>query len=227
MSSKTQNKKQASEFEREKKQVVQTEVKPMTFDDEVKQLWKNMMKTASHDLVGGTVGTFSEQIMGYGGTSGQLAEGQAVSLKQQPKHAEAASYMEKKPATSSEHMEYFRTVNNADKVSENRTEQQMTQAVEQIRIEIQKLIKTSKLVERTVKDATADKAPIKPGKYHISFFEFVLGTLREATKKLEDTASFGAVFQSKKQQSKYWKSYKKHGTSFGLSGERTVATQTG
>ena len=128
---------------------------------------------------------------------------------------------------TAEHMNYVRTNVEAEQSGESRTEMEVKRGVEEIRAEIQKLVKTSKLVERTVKDATADKAPVRPGKYHISFFEFVLGIIRDATQKLEDTVHFGAVFTSKKQQSKYWNMANKKGTSFMLSGERTTATQTG
>ena len=220
MSTKTQNKKQASEYEREKKQSA-GEVKPLTATGELNSLWKGLLKSGSQDIIGGSLSTFSEQMLGL-----PLSEGQAVSLKQK-QQVEIFEKQEKKPVIKYEHMEYFRTVNNADRIGETATERQVRQSVDQIRMEIQKLMKTSKLVERTVKDATADQAPIKPGKYHINFFEFVLSVIKDATRKLEDTVSYGAVFQSKKQQSKYWSSYKKSGTSFGLSGERTVATQTG
>lgn len=168
---KTQNKKQASEYEREKKQA-QAEVTPMTVDGELTNLWKGLLKSTGQDLVGASASSFSEQV--FGDILGnQLQEGQATSLK-----AQKAEKQEKKVAVTSEHIEYFRTVNNADRIGETRTEQQITQAVDQIRMEIQKLMKSSKIVEQTVKDATADKAPIKAGRYHLNFFEFVLGILR-------------------------------------------------
>jgi hypothetical protein len=217
---KTQNKKTASEYEREKKHS-QGEVTPMTVSGELRGLWKGILKSTNEQVLAPIPTTFSEQLVVNTLFGAQLQEGQKVSLKQQ----QAEKHENK--AVASEHIEYFRTVNNADRIGETRTEQQIVSAVEQIRMEIQKLMKSSKIVEQTVKDATADKAPIKPGRYHLNFFEFVLSVLREATKKLDDTAAFGAVFTSKKQQSKYWNSYKKQGTTFGLSGERTVATQTG
>src|SRR3989338_2649583 len=126
---------------------------PTTVSSEVKNLWKSMLKRTQEDIVGGSLKSASEQLLG----------------SSRPKQEEY-------------------------------------------------------LIERTVKDATADQAPVRPGKYHLSFFEFVLSVIRDATRKLEDSVSYGAVFTSKKQQSKYWSKYKKHGTTFGLSGERTTAT---
>jgi hypothetical protein len=193
---------------------------PTTLNEEIKALWKNMVDTGKQEVFGDLGKSISDQLLG-GGT---LEEGHEVSLK---KAEEAKDVAEKKVEVTSEHMEYFRTVQKAESYGDARTEHEIRQAVDQIRMEIQKLMKTSKIVERTVKDATAEAAPVKPGKYHITFFEFVLNVIRDATRKLEDAANLGAVFTSKKQQSKYWNSYKTHGTQFGLSGERTTATQTG
>lgn len=184
-------------------------------DDATKTLWDEMLKSSVTDVFG--------QVFGGGE---ELHEGQEVSLKKQA-HKQQETQEEEKQIVTSEHMEYFRTVQNADRIGESRTESEMRSAVEEIRMEIKKLTSTSKLVERTVKDAGADKTPIKPGKYHLNFFRFVLSLLRDATRKLEDSVSYGAVLSGKKQQSKYWSSYKAHGTSFGLSGERSTATQTG
>lgn len=196
---------------------------PTTFTDEAKKLWGNMLKNTSQDVVGGTLSSVSEQLLGSSESSEkQLAEGEEFVI-----NAKNNRESSEKPQITAEFMEYKRTVVNAERFGETRTEIEVKRAVDEIRAEIKKLTQTSKLVERTVKDATADQAPVRPGKYHLSFFEFVLGVIRDATRKLEDTVHFGAVFTSKKQQSRYWNSYKKHGTQFGLSGERTTATQTG
>ena len=199
-------------------------IEPLQPGDELKNLWKGLLDQSTHGLSDGLGEALSDQFFG----SADLQPGQEVSLarKQQQTPSKEQS-AERKPAVAMEHIEYFRTVQNVDRAPETRTETQISQAVEQIRLEIKKLVQTSKIVERTVKDATAEKAPVKPGKYHINFFEFVLNMLKDATRKLEDASSLGQVFTSKKQQSKYWNTYKKQGTSFGLSGERTTATQTG
>lgn len=209
---------------------------PTTFSDEAKALWENMLKNTRQDLVEGSVTSVAEQIIGTSKPSPEdyLIEGNVVSLDKykqarldSARQAKQEKAQEEKPQITAEFMEYKRTVVNAERTGETKTEMEVKRAVDEIRAEIRKLTQTSKLVERTVKDATADQAPIRPGKYHLSFFEFVLGVIRDATRKLEDTVHFGAVFTSKKQQSKYWNSYKRHGTQFGLSGERTTATQTG
>ncbi|EKD64839.1 MAG: hypothetical protein ACD_50C00286G0001 [uncultured bacterium] len=203
---------------------------PTTVSSEVKNLWKSMLKRTQEDIVGGSLKSASEQLLGSSRPKQEeyLIEGNIVSLDKYRQAKDAREKRaEEKPQVSMEHMSYFRRVENADNFAESKVETEVKQRVEEIRLEIKRLVKTSKIVERTVKDATADQAPVRPGKYHLSFFEFVLSVIRDATRKLEDSVSYGAVFTSKKQQSKYWSKYKKHGTTFGLSGERTTATQTG
>ncbi len=197
---------------------------PATLKGEAKKLADEAMKQTWDQLFAGSLSTASEQLLGFD-TGGDLHEGQEVSLKKQAHHAETA--LETAKAVTSEHMEYFREINNSENIGERRTEHEMRQAVDEIRMEIKRLMSTSKLVEQSVKDASADKTPVKPGKYHLNFFQFVLSVIREATQKLEDSVTFGSVLSGKKQQSKYWNSYKQHGTSFGLSSERSTATQTG
>ena len=198
---------------------------PTSIPEETKKLWDDMLKSTGRDIVGGSLTSISEQILGQSESGEQqMTEGQELIL--QAKNVQEKARDQESQMTA-EFMEYKRSVVNAERPAEAKNESEIKQAIQQIQAEIKKLTQTSKLVERTVKDATAEKAPVKPGKYHLSFFEFVLGVIRDATRKLDDTVHFGAVFTSKKQQSKYWNSYKKHGTQFGLSGERTTATQTG
>ncbi len=181
--------------------------------EDLRSLWKDLFVDPAKDTAKG-IGSQVEILFGI--QSAELKEGEEVDLKKT-----------EKPQVSEAHMEYFREVKNADVISENREGYQINQQIEELRIELKKLTSASKLVERAVKDAAAEQAPVRPGKYHIRFFEFVISVVKDATRKLEDAASFGALFTSKKKQRQYWNMYKKHGTTFGLSGERTTATQTG
>lgn len=181
--------------------------------EDLRSLWKDLFVDPAKDTAKG-IGSQMEILFGI--QSAELKEGQEVDLKKS-----------EKPQVAEAHMEYFREVKNADVISENREGHQINQQIEKLRIELKKLTSASKLVERAVKDAAAEQAPVKAGKYHLRFFEFVISVVKDATRKLEDAASFGALFTSKKRQRQYWNMYKKHGTTFGLSGERTTATQTG
>lgn len=187
---------------------------------EFKNIGKGVLNSATNDLFRDSGKNLWDQLLGAPEAPKKrgdnvLSEGEEMKLKNE------------KVAASSEFVEYKREVVYGDKKSENGENYIIRDQIEQIRLEIRKLVRTSKVVEQTVKDATTEKAPVKPGKYHVAFFEFVLGVIKDATRKLEDSAAMGAVFSGKKKQRQYWSMYKKHGTTFGLSGERTTATQTG
>jgi len=99
--------------------------------------------------------------------------------------------------------------------------------IQEIQIELKKITKTSRELEVEFKDVVMETLPVSPGKFHLNFFEWVLSQLRRARMRIEDSAHWTSVLKSKKSQRQYWSLFKKHGTSFGLSGERIVATQTG
>jgi hypothetical protein len=55
----------------------------------------------------------------------------------------------------------------------------------------------------------------------------MLTVIRGARMKVEDSGAWLSTMQGKKGKKNYWAMFKKHGTSFGMSNERQVATQTG
>ena len=99
--------------------------------------------------------------------------------------------------------------------------------IDEIKIELVKLAKSSKELEITFKNVTLEQQPINPGKYHLNFFEWMLVTIQNTRMRVEDSAAWLGVVSGKKNRKDYWSLSKKHGTSFSLSGERTAATQTG
>ncbi|HLD02068.1 MAG TPA: DUF5660 family protein, partial [Patescibacteria group bacterium] len=60
-----------------------------------------------------------------------------------------------------------------------------------------------------------------------NFFEWMLSVIRIARMKVEDSGAWMAALSSKKKGKGYWQMFKKHGTTFGMSHERNVSTQTG
>ncbi|MDZ7586919.1 MAG: DUF5660 family protein, partial [Patescibacteria group bacterium] len=77
-------------------------------------------------------------------------------------------------------------------------------------------------------DQASFQAVVNPGVYHQSFFERLLQLIKLARKKVADSRTWLSMQNHRCQkQSGYWQSVKKSGTSFMLSGERTVSTQSG
>lgn len=106
-------------------------------------------------------------------------------------------------------------------------EREMQYQIQEILVEIKQLAAASEELQVQFREVVSDQRITKPGKYHVGFFKFIITLLRQARKKVENSNSFLAALHSKKKQRGYWAMFKKHGTSFGMSNERNVSTQTG
>lgn len=182
--------------------------------DVLNDLWKN--------LLGGSGKAISEQLLGtpkYASRGGDLRPGEAASLRKQ---------QEKQPVARSEaHMEYFRGIKNADIAPTQRQDRILEEKVDQIRMEIRQLMATSKQLDTAFKSVKIEQRIVKAGKYHETLFDFIRALLKSARVRMEEGLSWSNTAKSKKQQRQYQNMAKKHGTSFTLNNERTVATQTG
>ncbi len=111
----------------------------------------------------------------------------------------------------------------------NNKDREVEQQIEAIRQELKALIAEILSMDSDVIEIQKTiEAPIeRAGKYHVSFLEKVRQLLRLVRARLADSKTWLGMCKSKKKQRGYWNMYKKKGTSFGLSNERTVATQAG
>ena len=169
------------------------------------------------DAAKGTFRGGLDQILGFPNkTSGDLQEGEELNLGETKKQI----YIE--PA-----LDYRREILH----SEERIRQEDSRIIEvQIReiiVELKKLTGASKELQVQFKEVAVEQLPENPGKYHMAFFEWLLSTIKLARMRVEESANWLSMFSSKKKKRKYWNMFKKHGTTFGLSNERVVATQTG
>ncbi len=98
--------------------------------------------------------------------------------------------------------------------------------IEAIRMELKALAHSVKQLRSEVTNQV-DQTPVDPGIYHLNFFERLKGILKILRQQVEDSRSWLNLWTSRKKKLGYWGRYKKHGTQFGLSSERTVATQAG
>ncbi len=153
--------------------------------------------------------------------AGDLEEGQdldLMSLEKNKKHDVAPG------------IDYRREILYGSEKVASKENQVLIQQIEMIVVELKKLAASSQELQIVFKDVVVTQNVVKPGKYHQSFFEWVLIVVRSARMRVEDAGAWLAVMhgkKSKKQQQNYWHMFKKHGTTFGLSNERVVATQTG
>jgi hypothetical protein len=94
-------------------------------------------------------------------------------------------------------------------------------------LELKQLSKSVKGLETQVRDVDTNMLPPTPGKYHETFFEYLLTVLKNARIRIEDSSNWLSVVAKKASRKGYWGMAKKHGTSYTLSADRAVAQQVG
>ncbi|OGG30239.1 hypothetical protein A2973_01055 [Candidatus Gottesmanbacteria bacterium RIFCSPLOWO2_01_FULL_49_10] len=100
------------------------------------------------------------------------------------------------------------------------------QKLEAVRLELRSLSTTIKKFHQEVIQAV-EEIPVHPGIYHLNFLDRLQGIIRILRQQVEDGSNWLSLWTGRKQKKQYWGMYKKHGTKFGLSSERTLATQAG
>jgi hypothetical protein len=105
-------------------------------------------------------------------------------------------------------------------------EAQVAHKIDEIRMEIKALIAEVKTVDKEIKEA-ADGQVVSPDTYHLNYLDRIKVMLKNMLKQLTESRSWLSTQKSRRKQRGYWAMYKKRGTTFGLSHERVVATQTG
>lgn len=189
--------------------------------DTIRAMWEDFFKVSAKQ-------TLPEQLLNSRSETTNnlpkeevLQEGKEISLLPE-KSSE-------KPKANLEHREYFRSIDRGEKPSQEEAENQ--QHIDALQSEIKKLIKASKEMETAFKQVshqvTVENRTEKASKYQVNFLEWILITVRNARVRVEEGKNWLALFTSKKGQQKYWNQFSKKGTSFSLSSERNVATQTG
>ncbi len=156
-----------------------------------------------------------------GQMSGDLTEGEELDLtRKQQKLAEKLSNIEAG-------YDYKNEILHFEKKEAQETQTQTSSRVQEILVEIKNLSKSVKELEIEVKDVSMDSVPAKAGKYHQTFFEYLLTVLRNARLRVENSANWLHALTGKKAKKGYWDLAKKHGTSYSLSADRVVSQQVG
>jgi hypothetical protein len=123
--------------------------------------------------------------------------------------------------------EYVRGILHSREQAASAENAEMKQTINAIVAELERIAQTAQIMEKEVAQVTMMESPEEVGTYHVNFFEWMLLVLQQARAKIEDSGAWMTALTSKKSKRGYWQMFKKHGTSFGMSNERMVATQTG
>lgn len=105
--------------------------------------------------------------------------------------------------------------------------QETTVILQKLKEQVSQLEKSNKGLVTQLSKVKVEQIPQKSGIYYIRFLEWLLIVVRQMRTKVEEGQAWLSTFNQRKRKIGYWKMYKKHGTTFGLSYERTMATQTG
>ena len=137
--------------------------------------------------------------------------------------------VEKPKAQKEAAINYHREMAQSSERSSRKEVSELSQRIEQISAELRRLISSSKVLQMEFAQVAVEQTPTTVGEYHVNFLEWMLIVIRNAREKVEDSGAWLGTVKGKngKKSSGYWDMFKKHGTSFGLSNERSVATQTG
>lgn len=191
---------------------------------------RDMGREVLSDLTVNSAGAMWEQVFGsYSeevATKGDLTEGQELDLsgaqkKEAVRHEEKTTHIEAG-------IDYRREILQGSEKIARAQNQEYSAQIQEIIGELKRLVSSSKELENQFKDVTmVNVTAVKAGKYQMNFFKWVLITVRQARIKVEDSGAWLAMFKKKKGQKQYWAMFKKHGTSFAMSNERVLATQTG
>jgi hypothetical protein len=103
---------------------------------------------------------------------------------------------------------------------------QVKQQLEAVRAELSALSKSIKMLTIDIQKAVAE-VPVNPGVYHVTFYEQLRAVLQMLREQIDDSRSWLTVHTSRQKKMGYWGMFKKHGTTFGLSNERSLATSAG
>lgn len=151
-----------------------------------------------------------------------IAKLQASESKKHTAQAEKAPPVHKEAA-----IDYHGDILRSREKASHMEKREIQQSVEQIKVELSRLVSSSKLLKMEFSSTTMEQQTENVGQYDLSFFDWMLTVIRSARQKVEDSRTWMGTVKGKGAKKGYWGMFKKHGTTFGLSGERAVATQVG
>ncbi len=183
----------------------------------------SFIKSLKNDVMEGSVHDAWDQMVSAPGAteankSGDLSAGEELSLEKLEKQV---------VQITDQGREYVKEVIRASEISTKNDSQETEVRMQEILIEIKSLTKSSKQLERKVAVEVIEQGIADPGVYHMNFLDRVLSSLRDVRETVEDSLAWFNALRSKKASRQYGALAKKKGTSFTLSSERVVATQTG
>jgi len=190
---------------------IQPKKRPTFTNDSIlealRSLGSGVGKSVTKDVAGKVTHDAIQSIFGAIPKSGELKQNEPLTIK---KEMQSKPQPEYKPMAPPVRME----------------EANLKQQIEAVRTELKMLAASVKNYNLEVAKAI-NEIPVDPGVYHLNFLERLRSVLKILRQQIEDSRSWLALWTGRKNKKQFWGMYKKHGTKFGLSSERTASTQSG
>lgn len=186
------------------------------FLEKLREMGNGLGKSATHDLIGGTVDTAIDQVTGRK-RAGSLKPNEALSFEEIQKKEEFRQRLGRE----------FSRVRQEERLVFKQVEQKTQLQIKAIQEELKKLAESTKGLVKEV-EVAAKLEPVEPGVYHLNFFERLKQAIILFRKRIEESTSWLSLFnQRTKKKGYYWAQFRKSGTKFMLSQERYMSTQAG
>ena len=158
--------------------------------------------------------------------AGQIGLDMIQTLFQTPQTRNERPMYQEQPEAHTEQAPRMPTFVESMQMRESADAREVKRQIDEVRQELKLLVASVKKVHQEL-DKAVTETPVDPGIYHLNFYEQLKNFLRMMRQQVEDSGSWLSAFQSRKKKKGYWGMYKKHGTTFGLSNERSLATSAG
>src|SRR3990167_2143142 len=208
-----------------KQKSTKKERKQYAEDNPLEIITAGLKSTVVDDLGRASVNDAWDQLLGRAPSkdeltpqSGDLSEGAELSL---------SHIKEEVVQITEQGREFAAEIVHAGKRAQTENSREIEVRMQEILIEIKKLKQSSGELQKQVEVITIEQTAENPGVYHVNFLEKMLTYLRDIRLSVEDSLAWFQALRSKKAARQYGVLAKKRGTSFTLSNERVVATQTG
>jgi len=192
--------------------------------------YKNFIE-AFKDIGSSTIKTFAKDVIGGTGKNAidALTKKQSSTDANKPQEEfnfqEYLNIQEKK--VRQQERKRFESIRRDEKVIFSREQQQVKIQIETLQTQIKELSQEQVGLMKEI-DQASFQAVVNPGVYHQNFFERLMHLIKIAKKKIVDSRTWLHLHNHRAQKrTGYWAGVKKSGTSYMLSGERTVSTQSG
>ncbi len=179
--------------------------------ESLRTIGSGLGRTVTQDVLGKGGSDALQSIFGTLPKAGEMRPNQEVPLR--PKRYERPMRAPYRPEID------IKKLSDVDSI-------QVKQQLDAVRMELKALSSAIKIFNQDIQKAV-NEIPVNPGVYHVNFMERLRSVLKILREQIEDSRSWLALSTGRKKKQQYWGKYKKHGTQFGLSSERTLATQAG